>query len=181
MARLQNAVRFAGLGSVVGIALLAGCASTPSCNSVKQASKAQQESLLGAMKKLEGKWEMKGQDGKMETITFAPTAMGTAVREVMFPGAPHEMTNMYHMDGESLLVTHYCAKGNQPRMRAVENKNGTIVFKADSVTNLDAKDNEFMGELTLTMKDANTLQEHWRSYKEGKVTEHVEFELKRAK
>jgi len=50
----------------------------------------------------------------------------------------HEMTNVYHMDGPTLVMTHYCAAGNQPRLRAASGTSGTIDFKTDSVTNWTA-------------------------------------------
>ncbi|MEZ6019293.1 MAG: hypothetical protein R3F17_04090 [Planctomycetota bacterium] len=40
------------------------------------------------------------------------------MREIMFPGQPFEMTNVYRLDGNDLCVTHFCAVGNQPQMRA---------------------------------------------------------------
>ena len=48
---------------------------------------------------------------------FKTSAAGTVVMETMNPGTGHEMINMYHVDGDDLLLTHYCAGNNQPRMR----------------------------------------------------------------
>ena len=48
---------------------------------------------------------------------FRVSAAGTVVMETMGPGSDHEMINMYHLDGEDLVLTHYCAGGNQPTMR----------------------------------------------------------------
>ncbi len=45
----------------------------------------------------------------------------------MYPGMEHEMTNMYTLDGNTLVMTHYCAGGNQPRMRATGVENGRVV------------------------------------------------------
>ena len=44
------------------------------------------------------------------------TGGGSAVTETLFPGTAHEMMSVYHMDGDDLVLTHYCAGGNQPRM-----------------------------------------------------------------
>ena len=48
---------------------------------------------------------------------FKISAAGTVVMETMGPGSEHEMINMYHLDGDDLVLTHYCAGGNQPTMR----------------------------------------------------------------
>ena len=108
------AAALAGWGCA-GPAKTAGAAS-PAV--VSKASDAEAAELLGRVKTLDGEWEMTGPDGEKGYAVFKTMAAGSAVREIMFPGTAHEMTNVYHMDGPSLIVTHYCAAGNQPRMRA---------------------------------------------------------------
>src|SRR5438128_1575908 len=70
---------------------------------------------LEAVKALAGTWvpekPMDGHPGG--EINFKVTSAGTVVQETMFPGSEHEMVNMYHMDGDNFLVTHYCAMGVQ--------------------------------------------------------------------
>jgi hypothetical protein len=99
----------------------------------------------------------------------------------MFPGMPHEMTNLYHLDGPSLVMTHYCAGGNQPRMRATTAQPGTIAFEFDSITNLTDPHGSYMGELTLVRVDERTLRQEWRSFQDGEqLLEHSPvFELLR--
>ncbi len=47
-----------------------------------------------------GKWSVKGSDANMKgEIVFAVSSNDSIVRETMFPGTPHEMTNVYHLDG----------------------------------------------------------------------------------
>ena len=169
---------------IVGVALLlAGCAShAPKSASpavVSKASPAQTSDLLDRVKTLDGVWEMTSPDGQKATLVFSTVAGGSAVREVMFPGTPHEMVNMYHMDGPSLVVTHYCAAGNQPRMRATQADGNKIAFKCDSVTNLTDKDEGYMGGLTLEFKDANHFTEHWQHMAKGEVTDGPGFEATR--
>ena len=50
------------------------------------------------------------------TIVYSVIAAGSAVHEHMFPGGPHEMVTVYHLDGPDLLLTHYCAAGNKKLM-----------------------------------------------------------------
>lgn len=167
--------------SVPALALsMASCASTP--HVVKPATDAQRAALIDQVKALEGTWTMTGEDGKAQTAAvFAVTSSGSVVREVMFPGQPHEMTNLYHMDGDSLLLTHYCAAGNQPTMRAHAGPNAHVLtFELDSVSNMTRSNELYMGGLTLTLKDANTLEAHWTSFIEGKVEGTTDFTMTRA-
>src|SRR2546423_4739685 len=60
---------------------------------------------MDKLKALAGTWA-KSKDGQTMTITFRPTAGGSAVVETMFPGTDKEMVNVYHADGKSVLVTH---------------------------------------------------------------------------
>ena len=178
--------------SLVTLSLAVGCAASTrhadthpghpdASNVVKPASDSQRAAMLDRVKSLAGTWEMSGPDGKTATIVFGVTAAGSAVREVMFPGTEHEMTNMYHMDGESLVVTHYCGSGNQPRMRAATTSPERIDFEFDSVTNMTAADQDTMANLTLVWVDPDTLRQEWRSFKSGQASPSMAFELHRRK
>jgi hypothetical protein len=154
----------------------AGCAagsggSDRSPRVVTPADATQTASLLDRLKLLEGEWTTTDSEtGQTVTASvFKVTAAGSAVSEQMFPGTSHEMTNVYHMDGPSLVVTHYCAAGNQPRMRATAAHGNTIPFRLDSVTNLTAPGEMFMGNMTLEFIDAGTIVEHWETVRDGKV------------
>ena len=167
---------------LVGVATLLGaCASSPEV--VKPATDAQRAALLDQIKSLEGTWTMLDENGQTITASvFTVSSNGSVVREIMFPGQPHEMTNVYHMDGPTMVVTHYCAVGNQPRMRALPGDTpGVIVFEFDSVTNMTKPDEHRMGGLVLTMKDADHVVASWTSYAGDKTEGSVEFELTRAR
>jgi hypothetical protein len=138
-------------------------------------------SPLDAIKALAGTWVLQtdGEHTKSgQTIEFKVTAAGSAVVETMFPGSPTEMVNLYHMDGEKLMVTHYCAQGVQPRMRADEVKDGSVKFQFVDCTNLKSRDDPHMDSLELTI-NADKLVEKWSFYADGKVSNHAVFELKR--
>lgn len=152
---------------------------------VKAASPERKAAMLEKVAALEGTWVNVLSNGQpvpadqQGTITFSKSSNGSAVREVMFPGSQHEMTNMYHMDGSDLVVTHYCAMGNQPRMRCVQPGTSELAFGFDSATNVRSSDEECMGELTLRFIDANTIEQVWNSNKGGVKTSHAVFTLKR--
>lgn len=136
---------------------------------------AARKSLFDPVKALAGNWQRTDEKGETDSTQFAVTAAGTSVREVMFPGTPHEMTNMYHLDGNALVVTHYCAGGNQPRMRARAREGNKIAFHFDSVSDLRDANGEYMGELTLEFVDADHFVEHWRSYAKGTTSGELEL------
>lgn len=181
------------------LALLAGCATSSSsgckcspctCSGatasvVAPASDMQQAAMLGRIKNLAGTWEMTDDAGKKQVASiFIVSSNGSVVREIMFPGSSHEMTNMYHMDGETLIVTHYCAMGNQPRMRAplTDASADRLAFVFDSVTNKTAPDQACMANMTLVFVDADTIRQEWRTTAaQGASEDQTNFTLTRKK
>jgi hypothetical protein len=155
----------AALLPVVAV-LLVGCASSqPSGPRVVETDPDRTEALLGMVKKLEGRWAVMGPNGEeMVGSEFKVSSGGTVVREIMFPGHAHEMTNLYHMDGPDIVMTHYCAVGNQPRMRARAMEGNRLVFVFDDVTNYAGGNQHCMRDMTLEFKDDDNIVEHWRSF-----------------
>lgn len=151
---------------------------------VEPATPEQQAALIDRVKALSGEWEMIGgtpMEGQVTNV-FAVSSNGSVVREIMFPGGSHEMTNVYHMDGPDLVVTHYCAAGNQPRMRARTGGAGQIRFEPDGVTNLYSASEKYMAQLTLVFTGSDRLRQEWRSMENGVLmAEPTVFELKRKK
>ena len=168
---------------ILGLLVVAGCQTTsPTVH--PDATAEHDATMLGQISELIGDWEMTDEEGtRHHAATFAMTAGGSAVREIMFPGDAHEMTNLYHMDGGDLVITHYCAAGNQPRMvasKAVETDDGTVFrFELESVSNLRESHDHYMG-MTLTILKAGGLRQDWRSYdREGNLTDPMTFMLSR--
>jgi len=157
---------------------LLACQSTAE---VVAADEAVRAPLFDAVKSLEGRWEGTGEDGMQLVHEFQVTSNGSVVRELMFPGTPHEMTNMYALDGNSLAMTHYCAAGNQPRMRASAKEGNRIAFHAAGVEDLKSKDDLYMGAMTLVFVDADHIEQHWTAWRGGKVDHSPAFELHRVR
>ena len=76
------------------------------------------QKAFATLKTLPGTWEgtgMEGRDSNMAVrVDFKVTAGGSAVMSEIL--GHEDMISMFHMDGDRLLLTHYCAVGNQPRM-----------------------------------------------------------------
>ena len=160
---------------------LPGCSSSDTMKSTLArgaASEAKKAELLGAIKSLDGEWIQVTPDGPSKII-FKVSSAGSTVREIMFPGMEHEMTNMYHMDGDALILTHYCAAGNQPRLKATQFKGDSIHFTCDSVSNLATNESMYMGEMILTIVNPNTIIETWSHFDKGVKAGTMAFELSR--
>lgn len=113
---------------------------------------------FASLKKLQGEWRgpamMKGM--LPSHSIFRVTAGGSAVQETIFPGTKMEMLSVYHLDKGRLLMTHYCALGNQPRMRLNTRKStaGELLFDFDGGTNLNPRRDPHMHSLRLTLPSA---------------------------
>lgn len=158
--------------------LLAACQSAAP-RDVVDADPARRADLFSAVTALEGRWVGEGSDGMALEHEFKVTSQGSAVREVMFPGGEHEMTNMYSLDGNALAMTHYCAAGNQPRMRATAVEAGSLRFAFDGVSDLKADDELYMGEMTLKLVNENEIVEHWKAFKNGELEHEMVMTLRR--
>lgn len=136
-----------------------------------------------ALKKLAGDWVQVGEDGKPTDKLISSirvTSAGSAVQETLFPGSDHEMVTMYHLDGADLVLTHYCALGNQPRMRAEPGKDvNRIVFKFIGGTNLKSSDAQHMDQVAFTIAGRDRFKSEWVSCKDGKPCHQVSFDLVR--
>lgn len=127
-------------------------------------------------KTLTGDWEHTGDahdhGNKSNTVSYRTTAGGSAVMETIFAGDPMEMISMYHMDGDKLLLTHYCALQNAPVLQFEKtDKPGEIKFVFVGGTNFDPKTDMHMHEGTYQIKDANTIEASFVGYADGKKGE----------
>ena len=62
------------------------------------------------------------------------------------PGTDHEMVSVYHADGKDVVMTHYCAFGNQPKMKLdPASKDNELKFVFAGGTNLDPAKDTHMG------------------------------------
>lgn len=187
MRNMKLAFAFLSCLAVVGCAGPAqqGVAADKPWPEPRDGSASLDESVMSLLGSLDGEWEMKGEDGEWHlSSVFAVSSSGSVVREIMFPGEPHEMTNLYHMDGTDAVVTHYCAIGNQPRMTATgieQTPEGPAIdFTFESVSNLRESQSHVMGGLRLVFVDENTLQEHWTSLtNSGELDHEMTFEMRR--
>ena len=168
------------------MALASGCANVSRMVGGTQDDASIAANQFELIKMLEGEWTGEGHfgDESMPAETrFRVTAAGSTVEETLAPGSPHEMVTMYHLDNGRLMLTHYCAAGNQPRMVArPENFVGTsatIRFEFTGATNLSKPTDGHMHEAVITIEGKDKLTAKWTYYEGGKASHTAVFELKR--
>jgi hypothetical protein len=73
--------------------------------------------------------------------SYEVTGNGSAVVEHLSMDGKPFMTSVYHLDGAELRMTHFCAAGNQPRLRAtdVSAAEGRASFEWIDITNVGPK------------------------------------------
>ncbi|HKM46275.1 MAG TPA: hypothetical protein VJX69_01735 [Terriglobales bacterium] len=131
------------------------------------------------LKGLEGNWAGKGSQGQAIQVTFRMTAGGSALMSEILGKGPENMITMFHMDGDRLLMTHYCGSGNQPRMKVTASDAKSVSFEFFDGTNIGPGDGH-MQHVTFTQPDANHHVEEWTFLDHGKEMKEV-FTLERVK
>src|SRR4051812_14539374 len=118
------------------------------------------------MKKLAGDWTGEDPEGKL-SASYAVQSAGSAVVETLH--TEHgDMVTVYHADGRDAMLTHYCASGNQPRMRAKAGDGKTLAFEFVDATNLPSADAVHMHALKVTFEDDDHFVQQWTMSAGGK-------------
>src|SRR5579864_9137743 len=124
------------------------------------------------LKALAGSWEGT-LEGQALHVNLRVTSMGNTLMHEMKGAGPDNPITMFNLDGDRLMLTHYCDAGNQPRMVATVSPDGkTIVFDFLDATNLLSSQMGHMQRVTFTFIDANHHTEKWEfAMKDGKRSE----------
>jgi hypothetical protein len=113
---------------VLAVLLLVSTLALAQSDTHKSAEKRQPteaQKAFDKMKTLAGSWV--GQlttspqepmvEGKFAQFSLRVTSLGNAfVHELSLSGRPDHPVTMFYLDGDRLLLTHYCDAGNRPRM-----------------------------------------------------------------
>ncbi len=156
----------------------AATSDAPAAKPDAPAGKIDAHAAFDQLAKLVGAWKEApdAAPGMKGSVEFKVTSGGSVLMETMMPGSAYEMVNMYAVDGDDLLVTHYCASGNQPRMKLTEAADGKLTFTFKDATNLASPDDEYMGTLKMTITDGK-LVEDWTSFEKGKPAGGIKIDL----
>lgn len=135
------------------------------------------QKAFATIKNMPGTWEGDTSMGPVK-VTFKVTAGGSAVMSEIL--GKEDMISMFNLDGPGrLLMTHYCATGNEPRMEASVSPDGKVItFNYVDATNLATPDAGHMQKMVLTLVDDNHHTEEWTFVDHGKEHKAV-FDLHR--
>lgn len=140
------------------------------------------------LKTLAGTWEgtlttvppMEEMAGTRVKVMIRVTSRGNAImHEMTIDGIPDNPISMLYLDGEHLILTHYCDIGNRPRMAGNLSPDGkTITFEVLDISG--STERGHMSDTVFTVVDATHHIEEWTSnYPGGKLT--GRFHLQRTK
>jgi hypothetical protein len=154
------------------------------------------KAAFARIKTLAGTWKSQTSDEKKaehgekdefhkedKPVIYKLTGAGSALMETQFPGSAHEMVSVYHLDGEDLRMTHYCAAGNQPRVKLdrANSKPDELIFVFDGGTNLDPEKDMHIHGVKITFNKDGTVTSAWDGYAGGKKAMTTTFALTRQK
>ncbi len=124
------------------------------------------------LKGLAGTWSgpIGAANGPKGKVRYEVISGGSVVMEVLFPGEPHEMRSMYHLDKTELIMTHYCSGGTQPHMRLSKASTPSkLVFDFDGGTNFDPKTGSYIHDGEIRILPDGRLEASWTFFANGKA------------
>ena len=145
----------------------AAAAQTPSSNA---------QAAFERLKQLQGEWQATTPDGKSEHLSYRLIAADSAIEE-RYSGQHGSMLTVYTLDGDHVLLTHYCMAHNQPRMTATALKNDELDFQFLDATGMATPDAGHMHNASFHFTDTNHFSTTWHFVENGKekFTEEIQF------
>lgn len=134
------------------------------------------------LKNLVGEWQGSREDGSTATAIYRLSANGSVLVEEfdVIDREGYDMSTMYHLDGDRLMLTHYCMAKNQPRMKAdlASSDLNTLRFSFLDATNMKSPEDGHMHSAVFRFVDENEMKQSWTFRKDGKdsFTEVIRFE-----
>ncbi len=119
------------------------------------------------LKSLEGEWKGIGPNDLQLNVTYEIVSGGQAVIETRVPVGEPSMVTVFHLDGDALMMTHYCSAGNQPRMRATRSSDKIIDFTMIDVTNLATPTEGHMQGLRFDFDNGTQFRQLWTWRQDG--------------
>lgn len=109
---------------------------------------AQTAADFNGLEAIEGNWKLVTASSEQEQnfrLRYHFIARNSALVEVYGDPAKQTTETIFHRDGKKLLATHYCARGNQPRLQAgVKQDAKSLQFNFLDITNLSNKKDPHM-------------------------------------
>ena len=102
-------------------------------------------------------------------VTYKVTGCGTTVLETFPVKTPAEMVTVYHLVGNDLVLTHYCADGTQPRMRSTGLVGNTVAFDFAGGSNIEPAKTSHMHSAKIEFLSADEIRGTWVNWSNGKA------------
>ncbi|MCI0410412.1 MAG: hypothetical protein L0191_17925 [Acidobacteria bacterium] len=141
----------------------------PAASAAKAPSAAQ---VFEKFQALAGSWKGRSTKGWTGEASFEVIAAGSVVVETSrFQAHPDEtMMTMYHLDGSTMLLTHYCVAKNQPRLQiaSIGEDGKKVTFRFRDGTNLATRNQGHMDSVVYQFEDADHFTSQWSFYRDGR-------------
>jgi hypothetical protein len=173
----SRSVSIWGLGAAIATVLWLwlGLAGTVANAAGKETNAAE---AFAKLKTLAGKWEATSSRGKV-TTSYEVISNGSAVVEHLNVPSEDEMLTVYHLDGNRLVLTHYCTVGNQPHMQAeaYDAASNQLVFDFAGGGNLSDTNVGHMHNTVFKFVSADEFAAKWTFQENGKpkFVENIEY------
>src|SRR6266853_445171 len=115
-------------------------------------------------------------DGDPLQVWLRVTSMGNALIDEMKSTGPENPITMFNVEGDRLLLTHYCDAGNRPRMIGKIAPDGKTV-EFDFLDVAGSTQPGHMRHRTFNIIDANHHTEDWTYLLPGDKPEHAHLDL----
>jgi hypothetical protein len=138
------------------------------------------QKVLERFKSMTGTWQGKSATGESYEVTYQLVAGGASVMTQMHM-LDDDMTSMYYVNGDDLLMTHFCPTKNQPRMKATISADlNTVSFDFMDATNMKGPNAGHMHRAVFTFSDTEHYAEEWTWKQQDKSTT-IRYEMQRKK
>lgn len=118
----------------------------------------------------DGRWVGKSTKGWEETLEYRTIAGGSTVLETSFDAHPgQEMATTFYLDGDRLMLAHYCVAKNAPRLEATAFADGgrTVVFTFVDGANIPTRDKGHMDKAVFRFETDDRVVSRWTWYENG--------------
>jgi hypothetical protein len=146
------------------VALIVMVAAVPS--RIAAGEKSPSDVAFERLKSLVGTWEGIEKGSKRPTAaTYTLTGGGKVLMEVM-----GGMSTAYHLDKGTLVLTHFCGAGNQPRMRVkkIDSEGRHIAFEMYDITNHSNPESYYSSALDVRFLEDGTVELDYRGMTAGR-------------
>ncbi len=125
-------------------------------------------SAFARFKELAGRWKGQSTRGWTDTSTIRVIAGGSVVEMASFDAHPgEEMRTLFHLDGDRLLLTHYCVAGNQPRLMATRFEPEGVTFTYLDATGIASRETGHMDKAVYRFLGKDRYVSRWTWYQGG--------------